>query len=67
MPTPSPTEAHAPRVGRSLTLEITAVLLFKAAALTALYLAFFGPSHRIELTADRAAQILMAPHADRRQ
>lgn len=39
--------------------DIVWTLAFKAAALTLLYLLFFGPSHRIAVTPDRVAALLI--------
>lgn len=41
--------------GRTLAREIATALAFKAIALILLYVAFFGPSHRIDASADRVA------------
>jgi hypothetical protein len=44
--------------GRTLAREIVAALAFKAIALALLYLAFFGPSHRVDASADRMASVV---------
>lgn len=47
--------------GRSLGRDIGWALLIKSVALVLLYFAFFGPSHRVEMTADRVAGALIDP------
>jgi hypothetical protein len=44
--------------GKTIAREIAAALAFKAIALAVLYLAFFGPSHRIDASADRVASAI---------
>ena len=51
----------ARRTRWSPTVEISAALAFKAVALALLYIAFFGPPHRITVTAERAAHALLDP------
>lgn len=41
----------------SLAREITFALVFKVAVLTALFVLFFGPSHRKQVTATEMAKI----------
>jgi hypothetical protein len=48
------------RLRPSLAGEIAVVLAVKLMALAALYLAFFGPSHRVAVTAERTAAVLLA-------
>lgn len=52
---------------RSLRREITWALTLKTVALVVLYLAFFGPSHRIAATPDRIASAFLqsAPSPER--
>ncbi len=56
------------RLGR----EISVVLVFKLAALFIIWLLFFGPAHRVQVTADSARQVILeapaaAPASDRSQ
>jgi hypothetical protein len=51
--------SRRPEACRSLAHEIGVALIVKAAALAVLYLSFFTPSHRIQVTADRAAQAIL--------
>ncbi|MGO9004921.1 MAG: cytochrome oxidase putative small subunit CydP [Beijerinckiaceae bacterium] len=44
---------------RSLGREIVWLLAFKAVALAVLYFVFFGPSHRIHVTANQVAAALV--------
>lgn len=44
---------------RSLGRDILWALALKAVALTLLYFAFFGPSHRVAVTPDRVAARLI--------
>ena len=53
--TPEPSQAPSP--GR----DVAWALAIKAAALVALYAAFFGPSHRVTVTPDRIAAVLIDP------
>jgi len=50
----------APSPGR----DVAWALAIKAAALVALYVAFFGPSHRVAVTPDRIAAVLLDPAHD---
>ena len=43
----------------SLGRDIAWVLAFKFAALVALYLLFFGPSHHVVVTPDRVAAVIV--------
>ena len=45
---------------RPLAREIAIALVFKLMALTALYVAFFGPAHRIKVTPAQMAEALSA-------
>jgi hypothetical protein len=45
---------------RPLAREITIALAFKLIALIALYVAFFGPAHRIGVTPAQMAETLFA-------
>jgi hypothetical protein len=45
----------------SLRRDIGWALALKAVALAILYLAFFGPSHQVAVTADRVASALIDP------
>jgi hypothetical protein len=51
----------AKRSRHPLIREITLALIFKLAALTLLYLAFFGPGHRIETTPRHMAAAILGP------
>ena len=50
--------ANNPR--RSRLRDISVVLAVKLAALGVLYFAFFSPSHRMAMTAERTAQLLLS-------
>lgn len=56
----NPSHSSSHRV-RALRHEIIALLFVKAIALTLIYLAFFGPSVRPEVTAPTTAAHLLAP------
>jgi hypothetical protein len=45
----------------SLGRDIAWVLAFKVAALVALYLLFFGPSHHVAVTPERVAAVIVGP------
>jgi hypothetical protein len=45
----------------SLGRDIAWVLAFKLAALAALYLLFFGPSHHVAVTPERVAAVIVGP------
>lgn len=45
----------------SLRRDIGWALAIKAVALAILYVAFFGPSHQVAVTADRVASALIDP------
>jgi hypothetical protein len=47
--------------GRSLRREIAWALLFKMLALAVLYVAFFGPSHRVQVTAAQVSALFGQP------
>lgn len=59
--------AKAPEAARrgSLRRDIAWALALKTVALTILYLACFGPSHRIDATPDRIAGAFLQPAPSR--
>jgi hypothetical protein len=57
-----PQPHFASRVARSLAaLEIAWALLFKMLALAVLYIAFFGPGHRAQVTAAQVSALFGQP------
>lgn len=67
MPDPIPSDLHAdpPPVPPPVPVirGVTWMLLAKAAALLLLYLLFFSPAHRPQVTSGRVADALLAPPA----
>jgi hypothetical protein len=47
--------------GHSLRREIAWALLFKMLALAVLYVAFFGPGHRVQVTAAQVSALFGQP------
>ena len=60
-PSHSSSQQASSQRARALRHEIIGLLCIKAIALTLIYLAFFGPSARPEITAPTAAAHLLAP------
>ena len=49
------------KANRPLIREISAALLFKAVALVVLFVLFFGPDKRVQVTTESLGQALIGP------